>query len=120
MTLPEIRHLLHFKDEPDANCGEVDALLDKHIDHVASKILELSALRDQLVFLRTHCRTENATNHCGILNELATVGGSITGARGQQEMRVDKNGLKAPSFPGFLLVCGVERATLHLGLRERN
>jgi DNA-binding transcriptional MerR regulator len=36
MTLDEIRILLHFKDAPSENCGEVNALLDEHIGHVAA------------------------------------------------------------------------------------
>jgi len=41
MTLDEIRVLLRFKDEPQAECGEVNALLDEHIGHVATRIREL-------------------------------------------------------------------------------
>src|ERR1700757_4385845 len=40
MTLEEIRNLLRFRDAPDRNCGEVNALLDKHIEHVSSRIKE--------------------------------------------------------------------------------
>jgi hypothetical protein len=36
MTLDEIRSLLRFKDAPQADCGEVNALLDAHIGHVAT------------------------------------------------------------------------------------
>jgi Cd(II)/Pb(II)-responsive transcriptional regulator len=35
MPLAEIRVLLRFKDAPQAECGEVNALLDEHIGHVA-------------------------------------------------------------------------------------
>ena len=37
MTLDEVRVLLRFRDEPKADCGEVDSLLDEHIGHVARK-----------------------------------------------------------------------------------
>ena len=35
MTLDEVRVLLRFKDQPTADCGEVNSLLDEHIGHVA-------------------------------------------------------------------------------------
>ena len=71
MTLAEIRTLLRFKDVPTENCGEVNALLDEHIGHVAARIRELRALEKQLKGLRERCRHEQAAIHCGILNELS-------------------------------------------------
>ena len=73
MTLNEIRHLLRFKDAPEENCGEVNALLDKHIVHVADRIAELKALERQLKDLRACCRRSQAAKDCGILQELAHV-----------------------------------------------
>ena len=75
MTLQEIRALLRFKDAPDADCGEVNALLDEHIGHVAHRIRELRALEQQLRELRATCRTAQDTAHCGILNQLDTLAG---------------------------------------------
>jgi Cd(II)/Pb(II)-responsive transcriptional regulator len=71
MTLDEIRHLLQFKDTPEDSCGAVNALLDRHIEHVADRILQLQALQHQLVDLRRLCQTAQATKHCGILQSLA-------------------------------------------------
>ena len=70
MTLDEIRVLLHFKDAPSEDCGEVNALLDEHIGHVAHRIRELRALEKQLRELRDTCRTAQDAEHCGILNRL--------------------------------------------------
>lgn len=70
MTLAEIRVLLHFKDAPSADCGEVNALLDEHIGHVAHRIRELRALEKQLRGLRETCRMTQNAEHCGILNQL--------------------------------------------------
>ena len=52
MTLDEIRQLLRFKDDPASDCGDVNALLDAHIGHVADRIRELRALEKQLKSLR--------------------------------------------------------------------
>lgn len=70
MTLDEIRVLLRFKDEPRAECGEVNALLDDHIGHVATRIRELRQLEKQLKALREQCASVRNAEHCGILNEL--------------------------------------------------
>jgi len=48
MTLDEIRVLLRFRDAPTENCGEVNALLDEHIGHVALRVKELRQLETQL------------------------------------------------------------------------
>jgi len=74
MTLDEIRTLLRFKDAPSDNCGEVDALLDEHIGHVAQRIRELRALERQLKGLRDQCQVAQDASQCGILKELS-VGG---------------------------------------------
>lgn len=73
MTLGEIRILLHFKDAPAENCGEVNALLDEHIGHVAKRIRELRQLEKQLKSLRELCQKAQDAEHCGILNELTEI-----------------------------------------------
>lgn len=71
MTLEEIRVLLRFKDAPQAACGEVNALLDAHIGHVATRMRELRLLQQQLKALRGLCGGARDAAHCGILHELA-------------------------------------------------
>ena len=70
MTLGEIRTLLHFKDESSEDCGEVNALLDEHIGHVATRIRELKALQIQLKVLRQQCASGQDATKCGILSGL--------------------------------------------------
>jgi Cd(II)/Pb(II)-responsive transcriptional regulator len=71
MTLDEIRTLLDYRDMPNADCTGVNILLDKHIDHVASRIKELKALQAQLKELRNQCMTTSSTRQCGILQGLS-------------------------------------------------
>lgn len=71
MTLGEIRVLLRFKDEPQAECGEINALLDEHIGHVATRIRELRHLEKQLKALREQCVGIREAARCGILSGLA-------------------------------------------------
>ena len=67
MTLDEVRVLLHFKGAPQADCGEVNALLDEHIGHVALRIRELRSLEETLKALRAQCVSPHAAMDCGIL-----------------------------------------------------
>ena len=75
MTLEEIRVLLRFKDSPDDNCADVNALLDEHIGHVAARIRGLRQLEQQLKALREQCTEAQDAGHCGILGGLARAGG---------------------------------------------
>ena len=72
MTLEEIRDLLRFRDAPDRNCGEVNALLDEHIQHVGQRIKELRLLQKNLRGLRNLCQQEQATRDCRILQSLGS------------------------------------------------
>jgi Cd(II)/Pb(II)-responsive transcriptional regulator len=71
MTLDEIRALLNLRDEPSKDCGDVNALLDEHIKHVAQRIRELHTLQRHLKSLRARCSSVHTINDCGILNGLA-------------------------------------------------
>ena len=71
MSLGEIRTLLAWRDQPEADCGAVNTLLDAHIGHIATRIRELRALKTQLQTLRAQCRQASDTAHCGILTGLA-------------------------------------------------
>ena len=55
MTLDEIRALIALRESPAQDCGEVNALLDEHIGHVAHRIRELRALEKDLKSLRARC-----------------------------------------------------------------
>lgn len=71
MTLDEVRALIALRESPAQDCGDVNALLDEHIGHVAERVRELRALEAQLRALRARCRESQDTEHCGILNELS-------------------------------------------------
>ncbi len=70
MALDEIRVLLRLRDAPKENCGEVNAVLDDHIGHVAARMADLRALKRQLETLRECCKHAQAARDCGILNAL--------------------------------------------------
>ena len=71
MALDEIRALLQFKDQPGTDCGNVNSLLDAHINHVTDRVRELRALEKELVALRARCDSTEAGADCEILKELS-------------------------------------------------
>jgi Cd(II)/Pb(II)-responsive transcriptional regulator len=74
MTLDEVRLLLRFKDQPQADCGAVNHLLDAHIGHVAERIQALQALELELRALRAACPAPHAAADCGILQGIDQAG----------------------------------------------
>jgi len=70
MTLDEIRVLLPFRAAPDADCREVNNLLDEHIGHVSARIAALTHLEKELRSLRRQCRSVQRAKDCGILAEI--------------------------------------------------
>ena len=71
MTLEKIRNLLKFRDAPNENCSEVNALLDEHIEHVSNRIKELRVLQKDLRRLRSLCERARTAKDCRILQSLA-------------------------------------------------
>ncbi len=65
--LPEIRRLLKLAAAPDADCGEVDVLLDEHIKKVREQRRSLAKLERELRALRADCHPSKRANGCGIL-----------------------------------------------------
>ena len=72
MTHEEIRALLAFRDAPERQCHEVNALLDEHIGHVARRILELKLLQRELKQLRDQCVVVQAAGECKIMQSLGS------------------------------------------------
>lgn len=70
MALDEIRALLALQAAPNESCEAVNKVLDEHIEHVAQRIQELTALKRQLVSLRGQCAQAKDVAHCGILSGL--------------------------------------------------
>lgn len=100
MTLDEIRVLLRFKDSPEENCGQVNALLDEHIVHVSQRIAALRDLERQLKTLRKTCQAAQAASACGILAELS-----------------DGSRLESTPLPADLHVHGTHKGGVKAGMK---
>ena len=74
MTLSEIRELLAFRDNPQANCDWVGTLVQKHIANVEEQIESLTQLKAQLEHLQHKC-SGGKQGGCGIIESLSDSGG---------------------------------------------
>lgn len=72
MTHEEIRELLKLVvDSPQEDCLAISTLLDEHLQHVNTRILELQELQKALLALRKRCTGSSSIDHCGIVQELS-------------------------------------------------
>ena len=78
MTLDEIRALIELRETPAEDCGDINALLDEHIGHVAQRIRQLRALERELKALRARCTSPHPVSECGILDGLDRAAGQPT------------------------------------------
>lgn len=77
MAQDEIRELIRLADQPDADCSDVDALLDRHLHHVRERLQELRSLEQTLVRLQSACSHGRTVSECGILGGLASELGKL-------------------------------------------
>ncbi|MEX1058496.1 MAG: MerR family DNA-binding protein, partial [Natronospirillum sp.] len=64
--------LLGLVEQPDADCGEVDQLLARHLSHVRARVRELTQLEETLAQMQQACSNHRTISECGILDELNT------------------------------------------------
>ncbi|MBN6538804.1 MULTISPECIES: Cd(II)/Pb(II)-responsive transcriptional regulator [Acinetobacter] len=72
MSLDEVQKLLTFQNDPEQPCCGVNDLLDQHIGEIQRKMVELQALKDGLVRLRSRCQSNVLVKECEILRDLVT------------------------------------------------
>lgn len=70
MKLAEIRELLAFRDNPQADCDWINTMLESHMENIGQQIKSLTQLKNQLSQLRQQCSGGRHGN-CGILQSLS-------------------------------------------------
>lgn len=78
MPLESIRRLLDFVAHPEAECSDINELIDAQLSRVRARLNSLRALESQLAALRAQCGENHSAWECGILHEL------VSGARGEE------------------------------------
>lgn len=72
ISLKEVKRLLEFVEQPDADCGDIDRLIDTQLAKVRARLKSLKALEKQLTSLKGSCGENRTAGECGILHELVT------------------------------------------------
>lgn len=70
MPLADVRRLLDFVAQPDADCDDINLLIDTQLARVQARLASLHALERQLADLRGRCHSHVVAGECGILREL--------------------------------------------------
>lgn len=70
MPLAEIKRLLDFVAHPEADCGDINLLIDEQLARVRARLKSMHALEKQLAALRARCEAGHIAAECGILHEL--------------------------------------------------
>lgn len=70
ISLADVKRLLDFVEHPDADCGDIDRLIDEHLLRVRARLKSMRALERQLAVLQGRCGAGHAARDCGILHEL--------------------------------------------------
>ncbi len=77
IPLADVKRLLEFVAHPDADCGDIDRLIDAQLVRVQARLKSMQALERQLASLRGRCGASHVAGECGILHEL------VAAARGE-------------------------------------
>lgn len=70
ISLEEVAHILALSARPDADCEDINLILDRHLLQVREKQRQLAELEAQLQSLRSQCDDHRRTADCGILKDL--------------------------------------------------
>ena len=70
ISLADIQRLLDFVGKPDADFGDIDALIDAQLLRVRARLASMQALERQLSALRSRCNSDHTGGECGILHDL--------------------------------------------------
>lgn len=70
MPLAAVKRLLNFEAHPEADCTDINRLIDEQLGRVRERLNSMQALERQLVALRGRCVANRTAGECGILHEL--------------------------------------------------
>ncbi len=70
MSLEEVARILELSTQPEADCDDINRILDRHLEQVREKQQQLAELEAQLQSLRSQCDVHRRAADCGILKDL--------------------------------------------------
>ena len=70
IPLAQIKRLLQFIARPSSNCGDVNEMVQAHLQLVRARIKSMRALERQLKLLGARCADPSSGGACGIVQDL--------------------------------------------------
>ena len=70
MSIADTAQLLAFTLEPQADCTQINLLVEQQLLKIRARLVSLNALEKQLDRLQHQCSHPKSSEHCGILHEL--------------------------------------------------
>ena len=70
VPIAEVKRLLDFVARPEADCTDINQLIDEQLGRVRARLKSMRALEKQLAALRAQCQAGHSAANCGILHEL--------------------------------------------------
>lgn len=70
MPLADVRRLVELLDGAGGELAEIDALIERHLAQVRSRLASLQTLEQQLTALQSRCDADHAAHDCGVMQEL--------------------------------------------------
>lgn len=70
MSLVEIKRMLDLSGQPEADCDEINQIVNTHLEQIRLKQEALARLEQQLLVLRGRCTANRRAGDCGILQDL--------------------------------------------------
>lgn len=70
MPLKDVKRMLQFMTTPEADCGDINRLIEAHLHSVRARLQSLQSLEHQLCVLREQCGVQHQVHECGIVQEL--------------------------------------------------
>ncbi|MFA5170452.1 MAG: Cd(II)/Pb(II)-responsive transcriptional regulator [Sulfuriferula sp.] len=66
MPLTDVKRLLDFVAHPEADCRDIDQLIEEQLARVRERLKSMHTLEKQLAALRNQCAVSYTASECGI------------------------------------------------------
>lgn len=100
ISVADITQLLDCLAHPEADCGDIDRLIEAQLARVRARLISMQALEQQLNALRGRCSDSRRAGECGILHELVAAAHGEACACHPVADDVGRNSVPAPATPG--------------------
>lgn len=72
IPLADVKRPMEFVAQPDADCGDIDRLIDAQLVRVQARLRSMQTLERPLASLRSQCGASHVAGECGIFHEMVS------------------------------------------------